>query len=277
MHKHPPPSHTHTHPGHHPLKKKKNNIAWNPTSYRVVHVISHHNSRDMDRVLDAYGLFVPNRFMIAHLLIDWLYICMLEFCGWLCIFLSGRQKKAYGFYPFQEVVRHIFIHVNIIFYIWIFGLFNELQYNAMYFYIVSSFLFKDRDYFISCNGEIPCIRGTSMAKHNTFIRAIQLLYIIWFLLKFFFLFMLCFFDIWIVHITIVFFMLAQNSRFDFNEGKKYSICYCLSTSFPSPRESHSIVCWKSVIRILLLTNLLVPICVLWWYRSMYEGPVRCKY
>lgn len=60
-----------------------------------------------------------------------------------------------------------------------------------------------------------------MAKLNTYIRAIQLLYIIWFLLTFIFSY-LCFvfFDIWIVHITIVYFMLAQNSHFDFNEGKK---------------------------------------------------------
>lgn len=81
------------------------------------------------------------------LLVDCLYICWNFVVD--CVFWSGRQK-AYGCYPFQKVVRHIFIHVNIIFYIWIVGLFNELQYNAMYFYIVSSFLFKDRDYFISC-------------------------------------------------------------------------------------------------------------------------------
>lgn len=83
-------------------------------------------------------------------LVDCLYICWIFVVD--CVFWSGRQK-AYGCYPFQKVVRHIFIHVNIIFYIWIVGLFNELQYNAMYFYIVSSFLFKDRDYFISCSGK----------------------------------------------------------------------------------------------------------------------------
>lgn len=59
------------------------------------------------------------------------------------------QTKSLWLLPFSKIVRHIFIPVNIIFYIWIVGLFNELQYNAMYFYIVSSFLFKDRDYFIS--------------------------------------------------------------------------------------------------------------------------------
>lgn len=65
-----------------------------------------------------------------------------------------------------------------------------------------------------------------MAKLNTFTEANQLLYILWFLLSFVFpiyalLFFLTFFDIWIVHITIIFlFMLAQNIHFDFNEGKK---------------------------------------------------------
>lgn len=54
------------------------------------------------------------------------------------------QLSSNRCYPFQKVVRHIFIHANIIFYIWIVDLFNELQYIAMYFYIVSSFLFKDR-------------------------------------------------------------------------------------------------------------------------------------
>lgn len=57
----------------------------------------------------------------------------------------------------QKVVRHIFLHVSIfyiykyIYELWIYLM--KLQYSAMYFYIVSSFLFKYRDYFISCWGE----------------------------------------------------------------------------------------------------------------------------
>lgn len=94
-----------------------------------------------------FSFYLSKRCSDCFMLVDCLYICWIFVVD--CVFWSGRQK-AYGCYPFQKVVRHIFIHVNIIFYIWIVGLFNELQYNAMYFYIVSSFLFKDRDYFISC-------------------------------------------------------------------------------------------------------------------------------
>lgn len=36
----------------------------------------------------------------------------------------------------------------------------KLQYSAMYFYIVSSFLFKYRDYFISC----PCKGHITLIK-----------------------------------------------------------------------------------------------------------------
>lgn len=101
----------------------------------------------MNMILDASVHFICGDGVLTAYLVDCLYICLNFVVD--CVFWSGRLK-AYGCYPFQKVVRHIFIHVNIIFYIWIVGLFNELQYNAMYFYIVSSFLFKDRDYFISC-------------------------------------------------------------------------------------------------------------------------------
>lgn len=115
-------------------------------SYSILYIcqVRKKNSHT-NMILDASVHFIWWR--SDCLLVDCLYICWNFVVD--CVFWSGRQK-AYGCYPFQKVVRHIFIHVNIIFYIWIVGLFNELQYNAMYFYIVSSFLFKDRDYFISC-------------------------------------------------------------------------------------------------------------------------------
>lgn len=48
----------------------------------------------------------------------------------------------------------------------------KLQYNAMYFYIVSSFLFKYRDYFISCWGKVLCPKDAFRAVIvSSFIRA----------------------------------------------------------------------------------------------------------
>lgn len=111
-------------------------------SYSILYKCQVRKNSPTNMILDA-----SVRFLSDCLLVDCLYICWNFVVD--CLFWSGGHK-AYGCYPFQKVVRHIFIHVNIIFYIWIVGLFNELQYNAMYFYIVSSFLFKDRDYFISC-------------------------------------------------------------------------------------------------------------------------------
>lgn len=71
--------------------------------------------------------------------------CLLVHCLYRCCnFVWSEVATWNSCYPFQKVVRHIFIHANMIFYIWIVDLFNELQYNTMYFYIVSSFLFKDR-------------------------------------------------------------------------------------------------------------------------------------
>lgn len=74
-----------------------------------------------------------------------LCVNMFEFL-WSTVCSEAADENVYGCYPLQRVVRHIFIHIGI-FYIWITGLFNKLQYSAMYFYIVSSFLFKDRWFF----------------------------------------------------------------------------------------------------------------------------------
>lgn len=73
---------------------------------------------------------------------------LLSVCKYVWVLWSTvcSEAEAYGCCPLQRVVRHIFIHIGI-FYIWITGLFNKLQYSAMYFYIVSSFLFKDRCFF----------------------------------------------------------------------------------------------------------------------------------
>lgn len=116
-------------------------------SYSILYICQVRKNSHTKNDPGCFCSFYLSKWRFDCLLVDCLYICSNFVVD--CVFWSGRQK-AYGCYPFQKVVRHIFIHVNIIFYIWIVGLFNELQYNAMYFYIVSSFLFKDRDYFISC-------------------------------------------------------------------------------------------------------------------------------